>query len=191
MKYLIFAILLTMVIVEHAFPLDEIWISGAIRQNAEQRSEWEIATGFAKNQILYERELNPTGMKMGWGYNINIERKKTWTRIAFADIYRQTQNISLQAQSFTAGKDSRAGLAITGENYSDWTLMGVIEVDYQQGWINLSTNYMTDLSAFRWSMIGNLAIPISERMTFGPTLNYHGTESLTIGRGKLKVTYKF
>lgn len=175
----------------YALPLEEIWLSGSVRQNATQKSEWEAATGFGKNQILYERELTPDGMKSGWGYDINVEKKKKWTRTAFTDLYRQTQKISLQASSFTVGRDMRFGFAMTGTGWEKWGLMGVCEIDYTEGWIAVQTQYMTDLSNYRWSVNGGLEVPLSERITFGPTLNYSGTESLTVGKGKVKVSYRF
>ena len=172
--------------------LEEIWLSGSIRENAAQRTEWEIAAGFGKNQLLLEREMTGSGsLKTGWGYDLRLERKYTWLRAAFSDIYRQVPDVSLQAQSIALGKDLRLGYALAGNGWDNWRGMGLLEIDYSQGWMDLKTQYMTDLSQYRWYVSGGMAVPLSARITFGPQLDYSGTEEITIGRGKLKLVYRF
>ena len=172
--------------------LEEIWLAGSVRENAAQRTEWEIAAGFGQNQLLLEREMTEFGaMKTGWGYDLRLEKKYTWLRAAFCDIYRQKQEVSLQAQSIALGKDLRFGCALAGKRWDNWRGMGLLEIDYLDGWMGLRTQYMTDLSQFRWYIAGGMAVPLSERITFGPQLDYSGTEEITIGRGKLKLVYRF
>jgi len=172
--------------------LEEIWLSGSVRENAAQRTEWETAAGFGKNQLLLEREMTSLGsMKTGWGYDLRLERQYTWLRAAFSDIYRQVQDVSLQAQSVAIGKDLRFGYALAGDHWDNWRGMGLMEIDYIEGWMDLKTQYMTDLSQYRWYVSGGMAVPLSQRITLGPIIDYSGTEEITIGRGRLKLVYRF
>ena len=167
--------------------LDEIWLSGSLRQKAENSPEWEISLGSGSNKLLVERELTAEGTRVGWGYDLKLQKRTGWLLTTFSDIYRQTQNISLQNHSLCIGKDFRLGAATAGENWGDWQLMGALEMDFWEGWIDLHTQYLTDLSAFRWEVNGGMMVPFAKNITFGPVIDYRGTHNITIGSGKLKI----
>ena len=131
-------------------------------------------------------------MKDGWGYDINMGSKGKWLKAqtTFTDVYRSTQGIHLQASTITLGREFQLGVALAGSFYRDWRAMGVCRIEYEEGWMTVSTLYMTDLTAYRWTVDGGMQIPITDKLSFGPTVNYGGTESLSYGKGKIKFTYK-
>lgn len=170
--------------------LEELWLSGSMRQNADKRTEWEIAIGSNDNLIGYERGQAGVDMKYGWLYDVRMSKRGTWYKATFTDIYRQTQDVSLQSNVLTFGKGIRLGGALLSDHYGDWGLMGAVEIEYQKGWMKVETTYMTDLRAYRWHVLGNLSIPLGEHISIVPTIRYSGTEDLTVGRGKIILKYR-
>ena len=170
--------------------IEEIWLSGSLQQKAENSPEWEISLGSGSNKLLFERELTDQGIRGGWGYDLKLKKRTGWLLTSFSDVYRQTQDISLQTHSMCIGKNFRLGAALAGEAWRDWTIMGALEIDYREGWVDLHTQYLTDLSDYRWEVNGGMQVPLSPKLAFGPVIDYQGTEDVTIGSGKLKIVYK-
>ena len=171
--------------------LEELWLSGSVRQNADNRTEWELALGSNDNQLGYERMAAAGIMKYGWLYDVRMAKRGTWYKATFTDIYRQINDVSLQSNVLTFGKGIRAGGALVSNHYGDWGLMGAVEVEYEQGWVKVGTTYLTDLSEYRWHVLADLSIPVGNHLSIVPTIKYSGTEDITVGRGKVILKYKF